>query len=101
MADPAGYLTQQFQRALALALGPDFATEDPVIRPSNQAGVDYQANAALALAKRLGRPPRDVAQSVLEHLDLDGAVEGRPDIGGPGFVNIRLATPWIADQVTA
>ena len=45
-------LTERFQRALEKAFGDEYADADPVIRPSQFA--DFQANAALALAKRLG-----------------------------------------------
>ena len=57
-------LTERFQRALAKAFGEEYADADPVIRPSQFA--DFQANAALALAKRLGSNPRDVAQRIVE-----------------------------------
>src|SRR5699024_7213887 len=52
MADPQEILSRRVQSALGAAFGPEFADTDPVIRPSQFA--DYQANAALALAKRLG-----------------------------------------------
>ena len=90
-------LTERFQRALAKAFGDEYADADPVIRPSQFA--DFQANAALALAKKLGDKPRDVAQRIVEHLDLDG-VAGAPEISGPGFVNVRLADAWIAAELS-
>ena len=96
MTSPGDVLTERFQRALGTAFGDEYADADPVIRPSQYA--DFQANAALALAKKLGEKPRDVAQQIVEHLDLDG-VAGAPEISGPGFVNVWLADTWIADQV--
>jgi arginyl-tRNA synthetase len=90
-------LTERFQRALAKAYGDEHADADPVIRPSQFA--DFQANAALALAKKLGEKPRDVAQRIVEHLDLDGVAE-TPEISGPGFVNVRLTSAWIAAELT-
>ncbi len=90
-------LTERFQRALAKAFGDEYADADPVIRPSQFA--DFQANAALALAKKLGDKPRDVAQRIVEHLDLEG-VAGAPEISGPGFVNVRLADAWIAAELS-
>lgn len=33
---------------------------------------DYQANGIMAVAKRLGLPPRQLAEQVLSHLDLSG-----------------------------
>jgi arginyl-tRNA synthetase len=90
-------LTERFQAALGKAFGDEYADADPVIRPSQFA--DFQANAALALAKRLGENPRAVAQRIVDALDLDGIAEA-PEISGPGFVNVRLAGSWIADQVS-
>jgi arginyl-tRNA synthetase len=90
-------LTERFQAALGKAFGDEYADADPVIRPSQFA--DFQANAALALAKRLGENPRAVAQRIVDALDLDGIAEA-PEISGPGFVNVRLADSWIADQLS-
>jgi arginyl-tRNA synthetase len=97
MASPVGVLTERFQRALVKAFGDEHADADPVIRPSQFA--DFQANAALALAKKLGEKPRDVAERIVEHLDLDGVAEA-PEISGPGFVNLRLTSAWIAAELT-
>jgi arginyl-tRNA synthetase len=90
-------LTERFQHALGEAFGAAYANEDPVIRPSQYA--DFQANAALALAKRLGDNPRNVAQRIVETLDLDG-IASAPEISGPGFVNVSLDDEWIAAEVS-
>ena len=52
--------------AIEEAFGAEHRDADPVLRPSQYA--DFQSNAALPLAKRLGMPPRDVAQRIVEHL---------------------------------
>jgi arginyl-tRNA synthetase len=93
---PVHVLTERFQAALAKAFGDEYADADPVIRPSQFA--DFQANAALALAKRLGENPRAVAQKIVDALDLTGIAEP-PEISGPGFVNVRLSSAWIGAQV--
>jgi arginyl-tRNA synthetase len=69
---------------------------DPLVMPSAQA--DYQANFAMALAKRIGRPPREVAQAALDALD-DDAIE-HAEVAGPGFVNFTLADAALTDWVT-
>ncbi len=52
---------------------------------------DFACNAALLLAKRLRRSPRDVAARLLEVLgDADGLI-ARAEIAGPGFLNFVLA----------
>jgi len=73
--------------AIESAFGSDFAGEDAVLRPSQHA--DAQANAAMALAKRVGKPPRDVAQAIIDAADLGGLVK-RTEIAGPGFINLWI-----------
>jgi arginyl-tRNA synthetase len=97
MADPREVLAQRVAQALGAAFGAEHAGADPLIRPSQFA--DFQANVALPLAKRLGRPPREVATELLRHLDLTG-VAGQPEVSGPGFINITLRDDWIAAQAT-
>ncbi|WP_087025869.1 arginine--tRNA ligase [Thaumasiovibrio subtropicus] len=58
---------------------------------------DYQANGVMGVAKKLGTNPREFAQNVLEHLDLDGIAE-KTEIAGPGFINIFLSKQWLAEQ---
>ncbi|HTT53255.1 MAG TPA: arginine--tRNA ligase [Streptosporangiaceae bacterium] len=97
MADPRDVLAWRVQDALGAALGTEYADADPVIRPSSFA--DFQCNAALPLAKKLGRPPRDIAAEIIGHLDLAGVAEPA-EVSGPGFINLTLTTGWIAAQVT-
>ncbi len=59
---------------------------------------DYQANLAMPLGKRLGRPPREVAAEIVGRLDLADLC-GEPEIAGPGFINLRLRDDWIADRL--
>ena len=98
MADPRDVLAQRVSAALGAAFGPEYEAADPVIRPSSFA--DYQSNAALPLAKKLGRPPRDIAADIIRHLDLDGVAEP-PEVSGPGFINLRLLPGWIASEATS
>jgi arginyl-tRNA synthetase len=95
MADPQEVLAQRVGAAIAAAFGAKHAGADPLIRPSQFA--DFQANVALPLAKRLGQPPRQVADQILAHLDLTGVCD-RAEVSGPGFINLTLASGWIASQ---
>jgi arginyl-tRNA synthetase len=98
MADPREVLAQRMRDALGAAFGAEYAGADPVIRPSQFA--DFQSNAALPLARKLGRPPRDIAADIVAHLDVTGVAQP-PEVSGPGFINVRLADSWIAAQATA
>jgi arginyl-tRNA synthetase len=97
MTDPQHALAQLMSGALAAAFGPDYADADPVIRPSQFA--DYQSNVALSLAKRLHRPPRDVAAELASHLG-DSDVVATAEVSGPGFINLTLSDAWVAAQAT-
>src|SRR5215467_11312315 len=98
MADPQQVLAQRVHDAIVASFGPDFGDADPLIRPSSFA--DFQANVALPLGKRLGRPPREVAAELAGRLDVSDVCEP-PEVSGPGFINLRLRGDWIADQASA
>ena len=97
MVDPQQILAQRVHDAIVASFGPDFGDADPVIRPSSFA--DFQANVALPLGKRLGRPPREVAAELASRLDVADVCEP-PEVSGPGFINFRLRDEWIADQAS-
>lgn len=59
---------------------------------------DYQCNACMALAKQLKQNPRAVAQSVVNGAELPAAVESI-DIAGPGFLNFKLRSEWLAARL--
>jgi arginyl-tRNA synthetase len=61
---------------------------------------DYQANCAMSLAKTLGKKPRDVAQEIADRIEVGDVLE-KPEIAGPGFINLRLKTAWLARQLQA
>ncbi|WP_217500525.1 arginine--tRNA ligase [Arthrobacter sp. C9C5] len=82
------------QAAIAHAFGEEYRQTDPVIRPSQFA--DIQINAAMALAKKVGLPPRDAAARIVEALDLDG-VCSLVEISGPGFINLTFDGTWIEE----
>ncbi len=96
MPSPHDTLAPRISAAIAAAFGEDFRDADPVLRPSQFA--DLQVNAALALSKRVGMPPRKVAESIVEHLDVADLCSG-VEISGPGFINVTLADSWIAAAV--
>jgi arginyl-tRNA synthetase len=97
MADPQQVLAHRVQDAAAAAFGPDYANVDPLIRPSSFA--DFQANLALPLAKRLGRPPRQVAGDLVDRLDV-ADIGAEPVVSGPGFINFTLRDDWIAARAS-
>lgn len=66
-------------------------------RPDPQFG-DYATNAALQLAKPLGRNPRDIAEELAGALRESGEFS-EVSVAGPGFVNVRVAARSLARQL--
>ncbi len=94
MADPLVIVADLLAPAFAAVAGGDGAV-DPVVRPSDRA--DAQANGALALAKQLGRKPRDVADDVVAAADLTG--RATLEVAGPGFINVTFDDGFLKDQL--
>ena len=69
---------------------------DPAVRRSQHA--DFQSGAALPLARRLGRPPRDIAADVAGRAELAGVATA--EVSGPGFLNLTVADDMIATAVS-
>jgi arginyl-tRNA synthetase len=90
---------QRVATALNAALGVTITPADALVRPSTRAGVDYQCNVAMSLAKTLGKPPREVAQAIVDRLDSADLVEP-PEIAGPGFINLVLTNDWLGRRAT-
>jgi arginyl-tRNA synthetase len=91
-------LQQKFHAALA-GLVPDPAPYAGLVKPAQKPEHgDYQANCAMPLGKALDRKPRDVAEEIVRRLDL-GDVLAPPEVAGPGFINLRFQSDWLADQL--
>ncbi|EIZ0768770.1 arginine--tRNA ligase [Salmonella enterica] len=90
-------LSEKVSQAMIAAGAP--ADCEPQVRQSAKVQFgDYQANGMMAVAKKLGMAPRQVAEQVLTHLDLSG-IASKVEIAGPGFINIFLDPAFLAEQV--
>ncbi|MFS1524247.1 arginine--tRNA ligase [Microbulbifer sp. 2304DJ12-6] len=91
------HLSDHFQAAMRAAGIP--ADCGPVVAPAKKAGFgDYQANGAMAAAKRMRTNPRELASKILEQLDKGEMIE-KVEIAGPGFMNIHLSEQWLSQQL--
>jgi arginyl-tRNA synthetase len=61
---------------------------------------DLQISAAMQLAKKLGKKPREIAQSIDEAVRVHPAI-AKTEIAGPGFVNLWLRDEWLAAEAGA
>lgn len=90
-------LSKKVSQAMIAAGAP--ADCEPQVRQSAKVQFgDYQANGMMAVAKKLGMAPRQLAEQVLTHLDLSG-IASKVEIAGPGFINIFLEPAFLAEQV--
>ncbi len=59
---------------------------------------DYQFNGAMTLAKRLKKPPREIALELVEKIQGAPWLE-KAEVAGPGFVNLWVSGAWLAREV--
>lgn len=88
-----GRLRQAVDDADGLACAPK--TTVNVTPASDSRFGDYQTNAAMVAAKSARKNPRQVAQQILDKLDLSEMCE-KPEIAGAGFINFRLKPAWLS-----
>ncbi len=90
-------LDDRISAAMASATGQEGCAA--IVTPATDARFgDYQANGIMALAKKIRTDPRRLAEQVLAKLDLADLCEP-PEIAGPGFINLRLKTDFIAERL--
>ncbi|MDM2895998.1 arginine--tRNA ligase [Citrobacter sp. Cpo030] len=90
-------LSEKVSQAMIAAGAP--ADCEPQVRQSAKVQFgDYQANGMMAVAKKLGMAPRQLAEQVLTHLELNG-IASKVEIAGPGFINIFLDPAFLAQLV--
>ncbi|HEY9808128.1 MAG TPA: arginine--tRNA ligase [Halomicronema sp.] len=101
MTSTLNQLKALFDKAFTAAFGGDLAGTDPMlVLATNPKFGDYQSNAAMSLAKKLGMKPRDIAQRIVENLEISDICE-TPEIAGPGFINLTLKPAYLESQLTA
>ena len=92
-------LSEKVSQAL-IAAGASADCEPQVRQSAKVQFGDYQANGVMAVAKKLGVAPRQLAEQVLSHLDLSG-IASKVEIAGPGFINIFLDPAFLAENVSS
>ena len=90
-------LEERISTAMAAATGQEDCAA--IVKPSTDPRFgDYQANGVMALAKKLKTDPRKLAEKVLKNLNVTDICEP-PEVAGPGFINLRLKSSFIADRL--
>ncbi|MBQ4583051.1 MAG: arginine--tRNA ligase [Oscillospiraceae bacterium] len=89
-----------YEKAAAAGLLPEGVTVKPAVEiPKDTANGDYTTTFCLAAAKAMRMNPRQVAQILMDHMELEGSYFTSVEMAGPGFLNFRLGTKWFADTV--
>ena len=73
----------------------------PVEIPKDTANGDFTTTFALAASKALRNNPRVIAQTLLDHMNLEGTFFASAEIAGPGFLNFRLNDSWYQGVMAA
>ncbi|WP_446866009.1 arginine--tRNA ligase [Phormidesmis sp. 146-12] len=94
-------LKHRFEQALVSAFGETLVGVDPLLVPSsNPKFGDYQSNAPMSLAKRLGKAPRAIAEELIQALDVSELCQA-PSVAGPGFINLTLKPDYLEARLNA
>jgi arginyl-tRNA synthetase len=70
-------------------------------KPKIAAHGDLTTNVAMVVAKSAKKNPRQIAQSIVEKLDLDRSKIASSEIAGPGFINFRFTDSYVIDSAKA
>ncbi len=89
-------LTQAaYEKAAAQGLLPGGAEVKATIEiPKDPTHGDYASSFAMAGAKALHKAPRQIAQAIVDNLELEGTFFDKVEIAGPGFLNFTLGSKW-------
>ena len=99
MTDILSILNEKFIVAIRSLYGDEYSDIDPLINvTSNPDFGDYQANLAMSLAKKMNGKPRNIADKIVDALELDEICE-KVEIAGPGFINLHLEKVFIEEQL--
>ena len=73
-----------------------------MIKPAgNPEHGDYQANCAMPLGKKHGKPPLEIADELVGKVKLDDFCQTVETDGKIGFVNLKLDDDWVKSKLTA
>lgn len=91
-----------YGKAAAQGLLPEDVAVTPSVEiPKDTANGDYTTTFCLAAAKALRKNPREVAQILLDNMDLEGSYFTSAAMAGPGFLNFTLGQRWFGETICA
>ena len=95
-------ITQAYNTASEKGILPTGCTlKGSVEIPRDAGNGDYAATHAIAAAKDMKLPPRKIAETLADELDLSGSYFESVAIAGPGFMNFTLSDVWYGEVLKA
>ncbi len=94
-------LTERALRKVAAERGRNLPDALPIMleRPRREGQGDWACNVAMQVAKAMGTNPREIAQAVVDRLDLEGGYLEKAEVAGPGFINFFLSPLWASEVI--
>ncbi|KUK11155.1 MAG: Arginine--tRNA ligase [Clostridia bacterium 41_269] len=63
--------------------------------PKEKGHGDFASNLAIILASQTKKPPREIGEIIIKHLDTSNTWIKDVEIAGPGFINFTLMREWL------
>lgn len=67
--------------------------------PKDEKHGDITTNVALTLSKELKQKPRDIAQSIMDNLDLNPEIISKVELAGAGFINFFISDKYYVSEL--
>lgn len=67
--------------------------------PKSEEHGDLSSNAAMLLSKKMKKNPREIAQIIIDSLNIDNSVISKVEIAGPGFINFFFSPNFFSDVI--
>lgn len=93
-------VSEAIQKAVekgSLPTPPDGIPSFLIEQPADPTHGDFATNAAMAGARAFRKPPRAIAEAIIENLALEGTHFSHAEVAGPGFINFFVSDRWFAD----
>lgn len=76
----------------------EFTVEELVIEiPKEKGHGEFSTNIAMQAAKMVRKAPRQVAETIINNMDIGNTYIDRVETAGPGFINFFLTNTWLFD----
>ena len=93
------YLETLLADALQKIAGSDIEAEIKIENPRDPSHGDAASNLAMTLAGKLRKPPRKIAEELVEAIEKNDSYLKSVEIAGPGFINFRFSDNWLYLQL--